>query len=344
LLGVVGRSAWVATIVGLGALLLTTDLRADVAAPNQRIVDAELVFTGLGDFADYRFVLAALPVEQDDAVDEDWSPPEPVEVSDGTAVEASTVYFQQLRALSPDAPRPVSDAWLASSEAPSSGMVNRRPLRVPEASDERVMRATYRVRQVRAGWISTELESVVAEMADGSSRTLARPIPRVLTLSKVQAPDGWALYWMAHPSWPSTDPPIPAVACSSGDDLPLSPGPRTLVAVEGGLAADGTPAGRAFVAWDARFDAWGRDGVAPESPAVAQRFELEVDVRPGQPLGITMMKLYEDGDGRRFYDAEGTIALDEPFRGWWAIVAGGALVAAALGGFWVRRRKRLRQG
>ncbi|MEQ9318749.1 MAG: hypothetical protein RIF41_06295, partial [Polyangiaceae bacterium] len=277
------RSTLVATILVLGALLVTTHAHADVASPNQRIVPAELVFTGLGEVPGYRFVLAAIAIE--DPPFDDWSPPEPVEVSDGTAVPASTIYFQELRALPTDAPRPVSDAWLASSEAPSSGKVGRRPLRVPETSDEVVVRATYRVRQVRAGWISTELESVVADMADGSSRTLARPIPRVVSLSKVEVPDGWTLYWMAHPSWPPTAAPIPAVACSSGDDVPLSPGPRTLVAVQGGLTSEGAVAGRPFVAWDVHFDAWGRDAVAPESPAVTQRLELEVEVRPGERLG-----------------------------------------------------------
>ncbi len=319
--------------------------RADVASPDTHIVASETVLTGLADFPAYRFVIAAVPIPPD-AVIGSRPLPLPVVVHDGEHVPTSSIYFQEVRAIPLDAPEPVTDAWLASSHAPTSGSFTLHPLRVPNESTERVARAHYRVRQVRSGRVSLELLSAVAVTADGAERPYVKPIPISYEIASLKAPPGWQLYLAPDPSWPRESPPLPAIRCEAGDLLPLSPGPRTLVAVQGALDPDGSIAGRPFLVWGHPLDMWHRTEVLPDSKVVACRKELEIEVEPGlapgSPLGMAMGERYEDADGRWFHDEEATFPADSRLRRWWPVGAG-ALFTLLASAWAVRRRIRARR-
>jgi hypothetical protein len=328
-------SAWLAAL-----LLAPAAARADVSVPGERIVPSDVVFTGLLDFPAYRFVVAAVPIPHDAGMPESVKPPTPTEVREGEPLSTNTIYFQELRAIPADAPQPVTDAWLASSQAPTSGSFTRRPFRVPIESSERLARARYHVRQIKAGWISIELLSASVLMADGSERPLSKPIPRSYEIVSFEAPPGWQLFLMPNPSWPREGhaPPIP---CAVGDVLPLSPGPRTLVAIQG--TPEGSVAGEPFVAWGAHLHAWIRDDVSVDSAAVASRVQLELQVEPGRPLGVTVRSIYQDARGRWFDDPDARLY---PVRGsdswpWWGAAGGAAALAT---GFWALRRRRRAPG
>jgi hypothetical protein len=323
------------------AILVAPAARADVSSPGERIVPSEAVIEGLADFPALRFVVAVVPVRSDMWMPEHADLPAPSAVRDGVPVATSTRYFQELRAIPRDAPEPVTDAWLASSHAPSSGSFTRHPLRVPVTSGERTARSRFRVRQIEAGWIALELISVVAMMGDGSERPIARGIPRSYEIESVEAPPGWRLFLMPDPSWPRTAPAPPIIACGAGDLLPLSPGPRTLVAVEGSPGPDGSLAGKPHVVWGRHLDAFQREEVPAGSPVIAHRAQLAVQIDPGHPLRIAAGDRYQDARGLWFHDEEATFPVDVPRSRWVAGVAGaGALLVV---GAWVARRARRRR-
>lgn len=334
-------------LAGGAALLLgPVAARADVSSPGERIVPSDVVFTGLVDFPAYRFVVAAVPIGSDLGLPDSLKPPTPAEVREGEPLSTSTVFFQELRAIPADAPQGVTDAWLATSKAPTSGSFSRRPLRVPEASGERLARVRYRVRQVKAGWVSLELLSTSTLMADGSEKDRSKPIPRSYEITALEAPPGWTMFLMPNPSWPREGA-APAVPCAVGDVLPLSPGPRTLVAMEGTPGADGSVAGQPFVAWGGHMDPWVRDAVPVDSAAVASKVQMELQVEPGSRLGVTVRHLYQDAQGRWFDDEEARlypfnagVPVDASVRWAWWGAAGGAAIAAVATGFWVLRRRR----
>lgn len=319
-------------------LLAPAPARADISSPGERIVSSDVVFTGLSAFPAYRFVAAAIPIPDDPGLDS-LKPPTPTEVRDGEPLSTNPVYFQELRAIPLDAPQPVTDAWLASSQAPTSGSFTRRPFRVPIASGERLIRARYHVRQIKAGWVSLELLSTSVLMADGSERQLSKPIPRSYEIAALEAPPGWQFFLMPNPSWPR-DGAAPAGPFAVGDILPLSPGPRTIVAIQGTPGPDGSVEGKPFVAWGAHLHAWIRDDVPVDSDAVAGRLQLELQVKPGRPLWVSGRHLYQNAQGR-WFNEEGArlypVLLSDRWPLW--CVEGGAAAAALAAGFWVLRRR-----
>lgn len=320
-------------------LLAPAPARADVSSPGERIVSSDVVFTGLSDFPAYRFVAAAIPIPDDPGLTDTLKPPIPTEVRDGEPLPTNTIYFQELRAIPADAPQPVTDAWLASSQAPTSGSFTRRRFQVPIASGERLVRARYHVRHIEAGWISIELLPASALMSDGSERPLSRPLPRSYEIAAIEAPPGWQFFLMPHPSWPREGP-APPIPCAVGDVLPLSPGPRTLVAIQGTPGPDGSVEGKPFVAWGAHLHAWIRDDVPVDSDAVAGRLQLELQVEPGRPLWVSGRHLYQNAQGRWFDDEEARlypVLLSDRWPLW--CVEGGAAAAALAAGFWVMRRR-----
>jgi hypothetical protein len=206
-------------------LLAPAAARADIASPDMRIVPTEAVLTGLHDFPAYRFVIA---VANPESV-KDMNPPPPVSVKEGENVPTSTIFFQRVRAIPASTPEPVTDAWLASSQAPGSGLVTRHPLRVHTASTERVARLHFQVRQIQAGFVSLELLSAVVVMPDGSERAYLEPIPRSIEVGSLAAPPGFRLFLMPDPARPRAEPPLPAVPCTVGEVLPSSPGAWALM-------------------------------------------------------------------------------------------------------------------
>jgi hypothetical protein len=326
--------AWFAAL-----LLAPAVARADVYSPGTRIVPSDVVFTGLVDFPAYRFVVAAVPLPSDYTLSEGARLPTPTQVREGEPVLTDTTFFMELRAIPADAPQPVTDAWLASSRAPTSGSFTSHPLRVPIASGERLDRSRYRVRHIEAGWISIELLSHSAIMSDGSERFRTRPIPRSYEITALEAPPGWQLFLMPNPSWPREGP-TPPIPCAVGDVLPLSPGPRTLVAIQGTPGPDGSVEGKPFVALGAHLHAWGRDGVSLDSAAVESRVQLGLKVEPGRPFELTVRELYQDARGRWFGDPDArldAVAMRDRWP-WWCVEGGVALVALATG-FWALRRR-----
>jgi len=334
------------------SLLLSPEVaRADVALPNTHIVASEAVLTGLVDFPAYRFVIAAVPISRDSGWPESMKLPLPVAVHEGEHVSTSSIYFQEVRAIPADAPEPVTDEWLAASHAPTSGSFTLHPLRVADGSTEKVARAHYHVRQIRSGRVALELMSAVTVMGDGSEHPYLKPVPVSYEIASVEAPPGWQLYLMPDPSWPRDNPPLPAVRCKAGDVLPLSPGPRTLIAVQGDPGPDGSIANKPFVTWGYPLDAWHRTEVLPESKVVAVRQELEIEVDPGRAperrLSITRGERYQDASGDWFEDEGATLPVRSPpseqWQWWWAAF-GGAGVTLVLGAWIVRRRRRARRG
>ncbi len=316
--------------------------RADVALSNQHIVASETVLTGLTDFPAYRFVIAAVPLPPDSGLPDSMRVPRPVAAHEGEHVATSSIFFQEVRAIPVDAPEPVTDEWLAASHAPTSGSFTLHPLRVPDDSAEKVARVHYHVRQIRSGRISLELLSAVAVKDDGSERPYVKPIPISYEITSVKAPPGWQIYLMPDPSWPRDNTPLPAIRCEAGDVLPLSPGPRTLVAVQGDLGPDGAIGGKAFLAWGYPIDAWHRTEVLPDNKVVAYRKELEIEVEPeivpGSRLGISMGERYQDAAGDWFHDPEATFPAGMRARWRWTI--GGGVVAALVLAAWAVRRRR----
>jgi hypothetical protein len=331
-------------LASLAALLLApAAARADVSTPGTRIVPSDVVFTGLVDFPAYRFVVAAVVFPDDDSglSERMPKPPTPTEVREGEPLPTDSIYFQELRAIPVDAaaPVPVTDAWLASSKAPTSRSFTLRPVRVPIESGERLARARYHVRRIKAGWILIELLSASALMADGSERPLLRPIPVSYEIKAFQAPPGWQLFLMPNPSWPREGPALP-VPCAVGDVLPLSQDPQTLVAIQGTPGPDGSVEGKPFVAWSARLHTWGRDEIFVESAAVASRVQLELQVEPERPMGVTVSNLYQDARGRWFQDYEARLLPVSSRDRWlWWGAQGGAAAAAVATGVWALRRR-----
>jgi hypothetical protein len=324
------------------ALFASGVARADVASPGERRLPSESAFTGLGDFPGLRFVVAVIPPRDEALMPNDHPLPSPVPVRDGEAVKDDPVYFEEIWALPADAPNPVTLAWLGSSRAPHSGSFSLHQRRVPEASPERSVRTRYHVRLIQSGWVALEMLSSEAVLADGSTRPIAKAIPRSFEIASIEAPPDYQLFFMPDPSWPRADSPPPVVPCAPGDVLPLSPGIRTLVAVQGAPGPDGSLAGKSHVSWGAPLHAWRRSDVLPTSPAVAHRSRLEVRIEPGKPLGITRADLYQDAQGRWFYDEEAMFPVEVPAR-WRVWAAGGAGAALLAIGAWVVRRRRRAQ-
>jgi hypothetical protein len=207
-----------------------------------------------------------------------------------------------------------------------------------------MVRAHYHVRQIRAGWVSLELLSAVAKMSDGSERRLSKVIARSYAIESIDLPPGWALFLMPDPAWPRAEPPIPALPCAVGDVLPGSPGPRTLVAVQGAPGPGGSLEGKAFFAWGNPVDAFRRDEVGLDSAAVLQqrRIMVELELGRARPLQMTLGQIYQDAEGDWFDDEE---ARRLPIKGAtrWGRWAGGGAMAMALmaAGVWALRRARL---
>jgi hypothetical protein len=323
-------------------LLGAAPARADVALPNHRTVPSEAVITGLRDFPAYRFVIAVHTHRPDPEMFKSRPLPQPVAVREGEPAPTDTVYFQELRAIPADTPDPVTDEWVLASRAPTSGSFTLRPLRVPNTSGERVSRARFHVRQIQAGWISLELLSSVAVMADGSERPLSKVIPTTFAIESFEAPPDWQLFLMPDPSWPRAEPPLPAIPCKPGELLPLSPGPRTLVAVRGSVGSDGSLDGKTHLVWGQPLDAWRRREVPADSAAAARRVELEVRVEPDGDLGISHGGHFEDAHGRAFHDEDLTMPVDVYFGWQWWAAGGGACVALLVAGTWAWRRRRRR--
>jgi hypothetical protein len=323
------------------SLLVGADARADVApGPDERDIPSEVVFTGLGDFPAYRFVLAAIPLPSHPELSKQLPPPIPVR--DGEPVSTSSVYFQELRAAPADTPDPVTDAWLAASHAPGSGLVSRKALRVRATSTEKMTRVRWQVRQIQGRRVSAEQLSVVAVMPDGSERPVAKVIPLSFAVDSVTAPPGWQLFLMADPSWPREGPPPPVVPYVVGDVLPLTPALRTLIAVEGAPGPEGSLEGKRYVSWDHYLDPWARTEIPPRSPAVARRRHFIIEVVPGRPLDVTIMDLYQDAKGRWFWDEETEHPYAVPIRWWLWTACGGGMGALMLGAWMLRRRRRAR--
>jgi hypothetical protein len=325
------------------ALILAPAVAGADVAPDadERDVPEEAVFTGLRDFPAYRFVVAVSNASS--FKEADLPPPTPVE--EGVVVPTSKMYFQHLRAIPTDAPDPVTYGWLASTRTPGSGLVMRRALRVRKTSTERVTRLHFQLRQIQAGFVSLELLSAVALLLDGSERPFLRLIPHTAEVTSLEAPQGFRLFLMPDPAWPRADPSPPVVPCTVGEVLPSSPGPRTLVAVEGAPGPDGSLAGKTYVAWTGLFDPWRRDELFPGSPAVARREELHVRVVPGSPVSLEVAhgERFQDAQGRWFVDEALTLPADVPVRwGWW--VAGGAAAGALGVGAWARVQRRRARG
>lgn len=318
--------------------------RADVAVPNMHIVPSEVILTGLKDFPTYRFVIAAVPLSADSGMPGSLRPPTPVAAREGERVPTSTIFFQEVRAIPLDAPEPVTDAWLASSKAPTSGSFTLHPLRVRDDSDETLARMRYHVRQVRTGRIALELLSAVAVSASGAERPWVRPVPVTYEVASLRAPPGWQLFLMPDPSWPRDGAPLPAVRCGAGDVLPLTPGPRTLVAIQGAPEPDGTIAGKPFLTWGYPVDAWGWQEVSPDAKAVAYRRVLEIEIDPTERdgrLSLSHGERFLDAEGDWYHDEDATMPVSMPVR-WarWGGVAASALVLGMAAAWLVRRRRR----
>jgi hypothetical protein len=215
---------------------------------------------------------------------------------------------------------------------------------VPLASSAKTTRLYYQIRQIRADWISAEMLAVTTLLADGTEQASDKVVPVDVVVSVFDAPPGWQLFMMADPNWPSADPPLPATPCARGAPLPLLPGPRTLVAVEGPVGADGSLSGKRFVSWGPRLDDWMRESVPADSSAVSQRMELELKVT-GEQLAVSGSDLYEDRFGRLYWDSDGRSYLARRPRWWWGTGIGlGTLVLAGGTGWMLRLRRRHRSG
>ncbi len=320
--------------------------RADVAGPNERAVASQVVFTGLRDFPAYRFVIAVDPHRPDPKDIKNDDLPAPIPVRDGEPVSTDTIYFQDLRAIPADTPDPVTDAWVLASNAPTSGSFTLHPRRVQTESPERMVRATFHVRQIRGGWISLELMSHVVFLEGGSQQPISRLIPVSFAIETYEAPPGWQLYLMPDPTHARVDPPLPVVPCKAGDVLPMSPGPRTLVAVLGSVGPDGSLDGKTHLVWGRPLDPWRREEVPVQSAAVAQRVDVEVVVRQEGKLEMTVGRHFQDAQGRLFWDDGLTMPVDVPEGserwGWWPVAGGGAAGALLLLGLWTWRGRRKR--
>jgi len=323
------------------ALLLPSASRADVAVPNHRIVPSEILVTGQSDFPAYRFVVAVIPMSA-----ASWSsgvpkPPTPTTAPEGKPVATSTHFFMELRAIPADAPEPVTDAWLASSQAPTSGTFGNHPLRVPEASDVRLDRVRYRVRRIEAGWVSLELISRVEVLSNGAERLFEKPIPQSFQIASFKAPPGYRLFAMPDPSWPRSTPAVAPLPCDVGELVPLGPGLRTLVAVKGTPSPDGTLGGQPFASFGAPLDGMRRHAVSAESAATLFQDRLEIEVEEGARLSVTHQATYGDAEGRFFHDdgaREYPVKAEPRWLRWLPFVGAGAVVVA-LGAFFVRRRR-----
>lgn len=329
------------SLVCSAALLLgPAPARADIAISGHRRLPSEAVITGLRDFPAYRFVIAVHSHRPDPDMFKHRPLPQPVAVREGEPVGTDGVYFQELRAIPADTPDPVTDEWVLASRAPASGSLMPRPVQVPLDSGDRVARARFHARQVQAGWISLELLSYVAVMADGSERPLSKVIPVTYTVESFQAPPDWQLFLMADPSWPRAEPPLPAVPCEPNELLPLSPGPRTLVAVRGSVGPDGSLDGKQHLVWGYPLDAWRREEVPVESAAAGRRVDLEVRVEPDGTLGMTHGGYFLDAEGRAFHDEDLKEPVDRYYSWQWWAAGGAACVALLAAGAWTWRRRR----
>ena len=77
--------------------------------------------------------------------------------------------------------------------------------------------------------------------------------------------------------------------------------------------------------WLPRERSWIRDDVSVDSAAVASRVQLELQVEPGRPLGVTVTNLYQDARGRWFHDGEARLYPVSTGDHWpWWGAAGGA--------------------
>jgi hypothetical protein len=330
-------------------LLTPASAGSDVApGPDERRLPGEVVFTGLHDFPAYRFVIR---VENPEAFEKPGgSPlradlPPPALVREGEVVPLDPIYFQSLTAVPADTSKPITYAWL-TSHAPTSAPVSRPRPTVAKASPERAMRLRFHVRQVQGRFVSLELLAADVVYLDGTEKPLDKPIPTSVVIRSLEAPPGWRLFLMPDPAWPRTDPSPPVVPCVVGEVLPSSPGPRTLVAVEGVPGPDGSLEGKPHVTWQGWFDPWYRVEVEAESRLVASQDDLEVTVVPGERLSISRERRYRDTEGRWYFDEQGKV-LDSTHRAraWWWWAAGGAagsgLLAVAAWALVKRRRTRV---
>lgn len=327
------------------ALLLgAAPARGDVAIAGTHIIPSDAVFTGTRDFPGYRFVVAVHTSRPGKDEMPSIPIPPPAPVREGEPVSTHTVYFQELRAIPADMPDPVSDEWVLASKAPTSGSFSRHPVRVADGSNERSARAYYHIRQVRAGWISLELLGADLLLDDGSKKPHVKVIPQSYSIESFEAPAGWQLFVMPDPKWAPSDSPLPAVAVGAGDTLPLSPGPRTLVAVFGGLGPDGSLTGKEYQTWGRPIDPFWREEVEVGSGAVLQQRQLNVRISPGGTMEMSFGERFKDADGDWFDDSELTFPVDQILRPEQKIalgVAASVLVAFIAGAVWLfRRRKR----
>jgi hypothetical protein len=112
------------------------------------------------------------------------------------------------------------------------------------------------------------------------------------------------------------------------------------VAIQGAPGPDGSVEGKPFVAWGARLHTWVREEMWDDSAAVASRVQLELQVEPGRPMGVTVTNLYQDARGRWFEDQEARLLPVSSSDRWlWWSVQGGAAAAAVVTGFWALRRR-----
>ncbi|MBK8255497.1 MAG: hypothetical protein IPK82_22900 [Polyangiaceae bacterium] len=344
-----GRFCRVLTAAGVltAALVCTENAGADVAVAGTHILPSDAVFTGVNDFPKFRFVVAVHSHRPSPEEMPSMPIPEPSAVKEGEPVPIHKVFFQELRAIPLDAPDPVPDAWVLASNAPTSGSFTRHPVRVPIGSDEVSARAYYHVRQVEAGWISVELLGADLLLKDGSKKPHVKVIPVSYAVESFEAEPGWKLFLMPDPKWPAGAVSLPAVRYGVGDELVLTPGPRTLVAVKGDVGPSGSLDGKEYRVWGRPLDAFQTDEVAPESGAVGRQVRLHVEIGSEGKLDISLGERFRNGEGDWFEDADLTFPVEGVLRREHKIALGalGILAIGLLGGgVWFVRRRRKRAG
>ena len=342
------KTAGVSLVAALAWLSTEAPARADVAIPGYHIVPSEVVFTGLHDFPNYRFVIAVSSLRPEPGSRPEDAVPAPVSVREGEPVRTGSPFFQELRALPKDTPDPVTDEWVLASKTPTSSIFTRHPYRAPDGSDEQRSRARFHVRGVHDHWISLELLSNEVLLGDGSARPISKVIPVSWAIESFEAPSGWNLFLMTDPSSPSTAPTFPPQELDAGDVLPPSVALRMLVAVKGSDPPQGSPDSPLHYRLKRPLDPWARDEVPPNSRAVENRQLFYVEVTPEGALSLSGGDRYRDADNNWFEDAELELpsASRARYQRWLAPGATvfAALILIAVGAILQRRRTRAAKG